>query len=261
MLQIIKQIADYLKFQDINEIDKLPRNSNFHYSYLLGIAICYMMLMILSGLLIYKIVKIGYFVGPASICVAPLTYCLSNVVTEVYGYAVARNMMWWFIISSAIFTLSTSLLIYLPSPPTFQHQDAFNLIFGSMPRIFLAGTIGTIIGLSFDNYIVSKLKILMHGRKYWFRSAISTSGGEIVYNFIAYPIMYLGIVNTHEFIHIFLSVTVFKVMMTMIFLTPECFLARYLKIKEKINVYDYNVNYNIFKIKFSEDKPLLKIVN
>ena len=71
-----------MKFQDVNEIDNLPRNGSFHYNYLLGIAMGYMMLMIISGILIYKIVKIGFFVGPASIGAAPLTYCLSNAATK-----------------------------------------------------------------------------------------------------------------------------------------------------------------------------------
>lgn len=263
MLRTITKIVDYLKFQDVNKIDKLPRNGNFHYNYLLGVAMGYMMLMILSGILIYKIVTIGYFIGPASLGVVPLIYCLSNVTTEVYGYPVARNMMWWFIISSAAFTIISNILIHLPSPPDFKNQFAFNLILGSMWKVAIAGIIGTIVGLSFDNYVVSKLKKCMDGKKYWFRSLVSTSGGEIIYNLIAYPIMYIGVVNKGELVHIFLSVTLFKVAMTMIFLTPECFLARYLKLKEKVNIYDYNVNYNVFRIRFSNEnsKPTLKIVS
>ncbi len=122
-----------------------------------------------------------------------------------------------------------------------------------MPRVAIAGIIGTICGFSFDNYLVSKLKKWVNGKKYWLRGAVSTSGGEIIYNLIAYPLMYIGIVDKLELLHIFISVTIFKIIMTMVFITPECFLARYLKIKEKVNVFDYKVNYNIFRVRFSTE--------
>lgn len=262
MLQIVNKIKDYLKFQDVNQIDTLPRNNSFQYNYLLGIAMIYMMLMILSGLLVYKIVKVGYFVGPPGIILVPIMYCLSNVMTEVYGYVVARNMMWWFIIASVLFTVISNVLIRLPSPGNFTNQADFNLLLGSMPRVAVAGIIGTICGVSFDNYVVSKLKKWMDGKKYWLRSSVSTCGGEIIYNLIAYPLMFIGVVSNGELVHIFISVTIFKIITTMVFITPECFLARYLKIKEKVNVFDDNVNYNIFKVKFSNilKSPALTVV-
>ncbi len=237
-------------------------NNRFTYNYFIGIIMLYMSLTILSGLTVYKIVSLGPFLLPAGIFTTPLTYCLSNVVTEVYGYPVARNLVWWFIICSAIFTFFAFALIHLPSPPDYHNQSAYELILGSMPRVFLAGILGTLIGMTTNNYLVSKFKILMGGRHYWIRSIISTCGGEIVYNVIAYPIMMLGIISDSQLFHIFISVTIFKIMITATFLLPECLLAHYLKIKEKINIFDYNVNYNIFRFKIEENTqpPRLSII-
>lgn len=222
----------------------------------------YMALSNLSGLTVYKLFVLGPFLLPAGIFTTPLTYCLSNVITEVYGYPVGRNLMWWFIISSTVFTGLAFILVHLPSPPDFKYQPAFNLILGSMPRIYVAGIIGTIAGMNINNYLVSKFKILMAGKHYWLRSIISTCGGEITYNLIAYPIMLLWKVPLHGLVHIFISVTIFKILTTAIFLAPECLLARYLKIKEKINVFDHNVNYGLFRFKIRDDfnKPKLSVV-
>lgn len=256
------KIFQRLKFQDINDLSKLPRVSHFTYNYLLGMAMLYMMLMILTGLFVYKIIKIGSFLVPAAIFVTPIIYCLSNVTTEVYGYQIGRNMMWWFVVSSAVFTGISNLLIHIESPPDFKCQAAFEFVFGSMPYVFIAGIIGTVSGMTFNNFVVSKCKIMMDGKRYWVRSLIATCGGEIVYNLIAYPIMLLTHLPFREFLHILISVTLFKIGTTILFLLPECLLARYLKIKEKLNTFDYNVSYNIFRFKLlgMDRKPVFKLV-
>src|SRR3990167_675248 len=226
----MRKIFGILEFQKIDSTS-LSKVNNFTYNYLIGIVMLYMMLTILSGLTVYKIIIFGPLIFPAGIFTTPLTYCLSNVTTEVYGYPVARNLMWWFIICSAIFTGFAFLLIHLPSPSDFKNQFAFDLILGAMPRIFIAGIIGTIVGMNINNYLVSKFKIIMSGSHYWLRSIISTCGGEIAYNIIAYPMMMAWKIPAQQLMHIFISVTLFKIVITATFLFPECLLARYLKIK------------------------------
>lgn len=139
---------DILKFQSLDNLSQLPKTSNYHYNYLIGIVMLYITLSILSGLSVYKLILLGLFLLPVGIFTTPLTYCLSNVITEVYGYPVARNLMWWFVFCSTIFTGLSYLLINLPSPASFKHQAAYDLILGSMPRIYIAGIIGTIVGIN-----------------------------------------------------------------------------------------------------------------
>ncbi|MFO1259412.1 MAG: queuosine precursor transporter [Gammaproteobacteria bacterium] len=230
-------------------------------NYLLGIAMFYMMFPMVTGLLVYKIISFGPFKSAAGIMVTPLVYCLSNITTEVYGYEVSRNMMWWFIAASITFVTLCGICVQIPSPETFQHQAAYDLILGGMPLICVAGTIGTICALSFNNYFLSKLKIKMQGRAYWLRSIISTSPGEVVFNLVAYPIMFYGKIPFSEIIQIFISVSLFKICATAFFTPLEWFIANYLKQKEGINTFDYGVNYDVFKIGISKEKPTLKVVN
>lgn len=243
----MRKILDILKFKEIGvELQNNPKET-FRYNYLLGIAMAYMMFMILSGITVYKPVQIGIFIFPAAVLVTPFIYSLSNVVTEVYGYPVARNMLWWFIIVSAVFSTTGYLLSHAPSPQSFHNPEAFNLILGNMPLIFIAGTIGSLIGISFNNYVVSKYKIYLGGKKYPLRSILSTVGGEIVYNLTAYPIMFYGHLTMHQFINVFFCVTFFKLGTTGLIWPFECYFANFLKIKEGVNVFDYKVKYNIFR--------------
>jgi len=229
-------------------------------NYLIGLAMLYMMFPMASGLLVYKIVAIGIFLAPAGIFINPIVYCLSNVTTEVYGYEIARNMMWWFVLASVTFVAISSLLIQLPSPESFTNQAAYDLILGSMPRVCIAGILGTVISLSFNNYFLSKLKIKLQGKAYWLRSILSTSPGEIIYNLIAYPIMFLGTMPFKSLVYIFLSVSCFKICMTFVFTPAEWLLANFLKKKERVNTFDYDVDYSIFRFKISKPKPELKVV-
>lgn len=229
-------------------------------NYLLGISMFYMMLPMVKGLLLYKIISIGPFMSSAGVFLGPLVYCISNVTTEVYGYEIARNMMWWFTMASITFVTLCAFLIKIPSPETFAHQEAYDLIFQAMPLICFAGTIATVFGLSFNSYLLSKLKIKLQGKAYWLRSLISTCPGEIIYNLIAFPIMYIGKVPFNDFIHIFISVSCFKICATLLLTPFEWILADFLKSKEGINTLDLNVNYNIFRLKIDKTSPDLKII-
>lgn len=247
---------------------KLPNiNQNFanqpclRSNYLIGISMFYMMFPMVTGLLVYKIISVGPFMSAAGIMLTPLVYCLSNITTEVYGYEVSRNMMWWFIFTSIVFVVLCSLFIQIPSPATFTNQAAYDLILGGMPLICFAGTIGTICALSFNNYFLSKLKIKLQGRAYWLRSIISTSPGEVIYNLVAYPIMFFGKLPFEQIVKILISVSLFKIFATIIFTPLEWIVADYLKRKEGINTFDYNVSYNIFRFNISKSKPALKLIN
>jgi len=270
-------ILEPLKFK---KVDDLPtyHTQGMRYNYLLGMVMLYMMFMILSGLSVYKMIQIfpgqlhlgthtfnlSWIILPAGLLVIPFAYSISNIVTEVYGYAVARNMVWWFIVASFVFTLFGTVIAALPHE-SLAHlhgtkakifsakENAVGIILGHMSLVFLAGTLGFLVSLTFNNFVVSKLKVLLHGKRYWIRSIISTVGGELAFNVIAYPIMYHAYPLKHIFF-IMLSAGIYKFIATCFIWPLECLVANFLKIKEGINIIDYNVRYNLFKFNVNPNK-------
>jgi queuosine precursor transporter len=257
-----KQFSQFKINPDDSDKIHLSRHI-FLYNYLLGMVMLYMMLMILSGVTVHKIIEIGPYIGPAAVLVTPFIYSISNILTEVYGFAVARNMMWWFIWSSFIFSFGGLLLTKLPSPIYFNEQHAYDTVLGQMPITFIAGILGTFIGMTVNSVIVSKTKVILCGKGYWFRSIISTVSGEVVYNLVAYPIMFYHKVSLDNFIYMLICVTAFKICTTAMIWPIEIAVAYFLKKQENVDVIDYGVSYNPFKFSISDrhEANRLRVIN
>jgi hypothetical protein len=86
-------------------------------------------------------------------------------------------------------------------------------------------------------------------------------GGEMVYNIIAYPIMWFGHTSLKGFFYIFISTALFKIIITTTIWPFECYFAALLKKREGINKIDWGISYNIFRLKISDgERPQLRIV-
>lgn len=235
-------------------INKNSFFKRFHCNYLLALTLGYMLLMLMSGVMVLRTGQFFFLTLPIGIFLTPFIYSLSNIITEIYGYSVSRNMMWWFIIISSIYSFICLLLVLDTSTNDFTFNGIYQLMLGSMPMIFIGGLLGTLVGINFNNVVVSKLKIRLAGSHYWMRSFVATAGGEIVYNFVAYPIMYYGKVSLDHFFKIFFSVALFKLLVTLLVWPIECLTASILKRKERTDVFDYDVNFNLFRLSTKHTK-------
>jgi len=218
---------------------------------------------ILSGLMIYKIIVIYHFIEPGGVIIFPLLYCITNIVTEVYGYQISRHLIWCGNLCSVIFLLASYIIIHIPSPKFWHYQSAFDQIFGFMPRVFIAGFLGNTFGLFINTYIVAKLKIILVGKHYWCRCLLATVVGEIGYSIFAAVIMYSGWMSFAKIWQLIIGVIIFKIIYS-IFANPiEVILATMLKKKEKINIYDYNTKFTPFKFNLDSGqnrKPIFRVI-
>lgn len=84
-----------------------------------------------------------------------LTYCLGGIITEVYGFKRARQLIWGAIICNLIVLIFISLSIHLPASPLWPHQDEYAFVLGSVPRIIWASLISYFCGEFLNSYIVT----------------------------------------------------------------------------------------------------------
>ena len=196
-----------------------------------------------------RIISIFSMIQPGGIIVFPLTFFISDIITEVYGYRLARQLIWITVICLGLFTLLTSLSMLVPSAAIDKNGNSFQTVFSNYPKAFLGIAIATLAGFLSNNFILAKLKILAHGKHFWLRSIFSTSIGHAVFSVTWAMIFYSNHLLTADILRISLYIYLWKITAE-ILLTPfTVLIAAWLKKKEGIDVYDTDTNFSPFSMK------------
>src|SRR3979490_1737349 len=101
----------------------------------------------------------------AGVLFFPISYVFGDVLTEVYGYARARRVVW-----AAFAAVMGSIVVALPPAPFWQHQDAYEIAFGTTWRIAAASMIAYFCGEFANSFVLAKMKIMTAGRWLWTRN-------------------------------------------------------------------------------------------
>lgn len=98
--------------------------------------------LLLSNIIVQKFFQLGPFIFGGSVLLFPMTYILGDVLTEVRGYARSRIVIQVGFLANVVMSLVFALVIRIPSADGWQHQEAFESILGSVPRIVFASLMG-----------------------------------------------------------------------------------------------------------------------
>jgi uncharacterized integral membrane protein (TIGR00697 family) len=182
----------------------------------------------------------------------PISYIFDDVLTEVYGYARARRVIWAGFIAMLFATLMSVVVIGLPPTPTEPFnatlQPALQVVFGNTWRIVLASILGFWVGDFVNAYVLAKMKIWTSGRWLWTRTIGSTIVGEGVDSFIFYPIAFAGIWEGQTVIRTIAFNWCFKVLVEVV-LTPATYaVVGWLKRHEHEDYYDRDTNFTPFSL-------------
>lgn len=122
----------------------------------------------------------------------PISYIFDDVLTEVYGYARARKVIWAGFGAMVFATIMAQVVIRLPSDPNEPFnkliQPALETCFGAGPRIIVASIIAFWAGDFANSYVMAKMKVWTNGKMLWTRTIGSTIVGEALDSIIFYPL-------------------------------------------------------------------------
>jgi len=189
----------------------------------------------------------GYSVG-AGVFFFPISYIFGDVLTEVYGYARTRRVIWAGFAALFFASVMSQAVIALPPAPDWPHQAAYALVYGSTPRIVAASLAAFWAGDFINSFVLAKMKLKTEGRFLWMRTIGSTVVGQAVDSAIFYPLAFWGdwppqlvaAVMTSNF---FVKVGVETVM------TPVTYLVvGFLKRAEHEDFYDRGTDFNPFTL-------------
>ncbi len=140
-----------------------------------------------------KRVMVGGFVFGAGVLFFPISYLFGDILTEVYGYARSRRVVWAGFAALAFAALLSRVVLGMPPDPSWPNQAAWETVFGNAPRVVIASMLAFFSGEFANSYTLAKLKILTGGRWLWTRTIGSTVAGEVVDTLIFYPVAFLGL--------------------------------------------------------------------
>ncbi len=130
----------------------------------------------------------------AGVLFFPISYIFGDILTEVYGYARDRRVVWAGFGALAFASLMAAVVVHLPpSDRSRATQGAVEAIFGNTPRIVLASIIAFLCGTFVNSYVLAKMKIWTKGRWLWTRIVGSTLCGELVDSVLFYAVAFYGL--------------------------------------------------------------------
>jgi len=219
------------------------------YKYLGLITSLYITFQLVSDVTAGKIVQLGIFTVSATVLYFPFTYIFADVLTEVYGYAKARSVVWMVLFCSIVAGLIYMLVAYLPPAKGFADNEAFVRVLGQIPRILFGGWIAVWVGGILNDYVLAKMKIWTKGKYLWTRTISSTIVGEGANTILFYTIALYSVIPNSLIFSSILSGWFLKVLVET-FLTPVTYLViNKLKKVEGEDFYDYKTDFNPLIIK------------
>lgn len=219
-----------------------------HLKYFSIVSSLFVTTLLLSNTIASKLLSIGPFVFTSGILIFPISYIFGDILTEVYGYARSRKIIWTGFVALIFMSLIYWITGLLPPAPTWPHQEAYQAILGVVPRIVLASIIAYWAGEFSNSYTLAKLKVITKGKYLWIRTIGSTIVGEGVDTALFVIIGFWGTLPNAVLPLVILSGYLFKVLYEVI-ATPLTYkIVAFLKKKEGCDHFDYRTNFNPFRL-------------
>lgn len=202
--------------------------------------------LITANIIAVKFISLGGLVLPAAIIIFPLSYIFGDILTEVYGYRLARRVIWLGFLCNLLFVIAAWVAQILPPAPTWEGQGAYERILGYTPRILAASFTAYLVGEFVNSFVLAKMKIITRGRWLWSRTIGSTFVGQGLDSAVFIVLVSIG---TPWFVP--LSIVYHWLIKTGIEIvaTPFTYAAvNFLKKRDGVDTYDYSTNFNPFLI-------------
>jgi hypothetical protein len=199
-----------------------------------------------------KIVQIdGWPAFGAGLLFFPISYVFGDVLTEVYGYARARRVIWAGFAGLLFASVMASVVVALPPAPFWKNQEAYEIAFGTTWRIALASMFAYFCGEFANSYVLAKMKIMTRGKWLWTRTIGSTIVGEAVDSALFYPLAFYnaGLMPNEILPAIMLAQFVGKVGVEVVFTPMTYKVVGFLKRAEQEDYYDRGTDFNPFTLR------------
>lgn len=234
--------------------DTAPVRTYRYYDFVMAAFVCVLICSNFIGAAKQAVIDLP-IVGPtpfgAGILFFPISYFFGDILTEVYGYARDRRVVWAGFFAIAFASFMAWVVVHLPAGPSDYmktYQPALETVFGNAWRIAAASMVAFWCGSFANSYVLARLKLLTGGRHLWTRTIGSTVVGEAVDSSLFYVIAFYGLWETADIVKVALVQYVLKTAWEVLSTPLTYRLVGFLKRAENEDWYDRGTNFNPFRL-------------
>lgn len=143
--------------------------------------------MLISNIIACKVFSIGFAVLPCAVIVFPITYILSDVFSEVYGYKWSR-LTAWIAFGANLFMVSIFAIANVIPGVDPETSAAMQKVLGTTPWALAASLCAYMVGDLMNDKVFRKLKEKSGEKGFWYRAVISSLVGELCDSLIYIPL-------------------------------------------------------------------------
>jgi uncharacterized integral membrane protein (TIGR00697 family) len=193
---------------------------------------------------------VGNITFVAGVLFFPLSYIFGDILTEVYGYARDRRVVWAGFGALAFAAFMAWVIVALPPAEAWRDKQAqVEAVFGNTPRIVAASILAFWCGSFVNSYVLARMKILTAGRWLWMRTIGSTLCGEAIDSLLFYTVAFAGIWDQALLWQVLLTQYVLKSGWEVV-VTPVTYrVVAFLKRVEHEDYYDRATNFTPFSLR------------
>ncbi len=222
---------------------KTPMRGRYSHWFLLVTSI-FITCLITSNIIAVKLVNIFGLILPAAILIFPISYIFGDVLTEVYGYRQARQVIWLGFFCNLIAVVAIWLGQILPAASFWDGQAAYERILGYTPRLLGASFLAYLVGEFANSFVLAKMKIATNGRWLWARTIGSTLVGQGLDSLVFMTLAFIGTIPltvlAGAIVAQWLSKSVYEAI-----ITPLTYvLVNFLKKREGLDVFVTDTRFN-----------------
>jgi len=214
----------------------------------IGCAAVFVTCLLTANIIAAKLIVVGGVVLGAGIVIFPVSYIVSDVLTEVWGYAVARRVIWLGFACNALMVAAVWLAGGLAPAPFWKGQAAYAEIFGQTPRILVASFLAYLVGEFANAFALAKLKIATEGRFLWVRTIGSTIVGEGLDTLVFVTLAFSGQVPSGVLVVMITGQWVAKVAYEAAATPLTYAVVGWLKAREHLDTYDRMTDFNPIRL-------------
>ena len=216
--------------------------------YLWFLTVAFSMTLAMSNWYDSRLIEVfGISVTPGSL-VYSITFLLSNVITEVYGFKSARKAILTALLFNVIFLVYGFVVMHLPTPGGAGYNESFNSFLLINSRIITGSFISYMISEPVNSFVVAKLKLKTKGGYLGIRFIASVLISGIIDSFLFIIIAFYGAVSNKGVLDLILHIWIVKTIVELSLLPLSIKLAKKLKVHEKLDIFDTNTDFTMFSL-------------